>query len=118
MSRVLVVFQHGPYGCLRPREGLDFALAAVAYEHRVRVLFVGAGLELLRRGQDPQSIAQNPYTQGFRALSLHGVEACGFDRQERQARGLRPEDLLIEGQDLDAAERQRWVRDADCTFTF
>lgn len=118
MALILVVFQSGPYGHLQAQEGLDVALAAIAFEHRVRVLFVGDGVDLLRRGQNPTLIGQKCYTAGFRSLALHGVQACGVEAQARKDRGLQCEDLLIETEDLEVSQQQQWITDANAIFSF
>lgn len=75
MARVLVVFREGSAHAGRVRDGIDLALAALAFDHEVRVLFTGAGTALLH---EEGELAAN-----LRALSYHGATAVGADADVR-----------------------------------
>lgn len=101
MAGVLVVFRNGPSDALRVRDCLDLALAALAFDHSVRVLFTGEGAELLR-GEDRELSAN------LRALAFHGAEAIGVD----VALAV-PGAPVLAAQPLDAATRSAWLAAAD-----
>ncbi len=65
------MFRHGPTHAARVRDGLDLALAALAFDHEVGVLFTGEGEALLREGGE---LAAN-----LRALEFHGATIVGSD---------------------------------------
>jgi hypothetical protein len=101
MARVLVVFREGPAQALRARDCLDLALAAIAFDHEVRVLFTDAGAALLR-GED------GALSANLRALAFHGAEAIGVD-----AALAVPGDPVLAAQPLDDATRTAWLAAAD-----
>jgi sulfur relay (sulfurtransferase) DsrF/TusC family protein len=101
MARVLVVFREGPAQALRARDCLDLALAALAFDHTVRVLFTGEGAELLCGGD--RELSAN-----LRALAFHGAEAIGVD-----AEASVPGDPVLAAQPLDDAARRAWLAAAD-----
>lgn len=101
MSRVVVVFRAGPAEALRARDCLDLALAAIAFDHSVRVLFTAGGAALLR-GADSELSAN------LRALAFHGAEAIGVD-----AALAVPGDPVLAAEPLDDATRSAWLAAAD-----
>jgi predicted peroxiredoxin len=101
VARVLVVFRAGPAEPMRVRDCLDLALAAIAFDHSVRVLFTGAGAELLQ-GRDGELSAN------LRALAFHGAEAIGVDAAASVAGGP-----VLAAQPLDEAARSAWLATAD-----
>ncbi|HET7845564.1 MAG TPA: DsrE family protein [Xanthomonadales bacterium] len=71
MARVLVVFREGLAQESRVRDGIDLALAALAFDHEVTVLFTGAGAALPGEGGE---LAAN-----LRALAYHGATVLAAD---------------------------------------
>lgn len=117
MSRILVLFRHAAHDRGRARDGLDAALAALAFEHAVDVLFVGAGVGLLRDAAQGSAL-QRDWTPGLRALPRHGVERVGADAEALAAHGLDRGRLALPAQALDAPQRARWLAEADVVLAF
>lgn len=106
------MFSRGPEAELAGREGLDLGLAALAFDHRLSVLFEGAGAILLR----PLSVtatAQTDWRRGLRTLPLHGAAAIGVDASALALHGLDSGALLMPAMPLDPAACADWMRDAD-----
>ena len=101
--RVLVVFREGPAQAARVRDGIDLALAALAFDHEVDVLFLGAGAELLR-GADAELAAN------LRALPFHGTHAIGVDA------ALASDGPVFAAQPLDADGQRAWFAAATHVF--
>jgi len=99
--RILVVFRKGPDEALRVRDCLDLALAAIAFDHTVRVLFTSAGAALLR-GENRE------LTSNLRALAFHGVEAIGVDAALAVVG-----DSVFAAQPLDESAIREWHAGAD-----
>jgi tRNA 2-thiouridine synthesizing protein C len=118
MADILVRFAHGPHGSMRARDGLDAALAMLAWDHRVRVLFEADGVGLVVAGQDPATAGGKDWTRAFRALALHGVDAIGIDADALAERGLSARPLLVDAVALDAAARRAWTGAADVVLAF
>jgi tRNA 2-thiouridine synthesizing protein C len=118
VAHVLIRFAHGPHGAARARDGLDAALAMLAWEHRVRVLFEADGVGLIVAVQDRTATGQRDWTRAFRALVLHGVDAIGIDAEALVARGLSACPLMLDAVPLDAAARRAWTGEADVVLAF
>jgi tRNA 2-thiouridine synthesizing protein C len=117
MARILVLFRHAALDRGRGRDGLDAALAALAFEHAVDVLFVGAGVSLLRDVAQGAPL-QRDWTPGLRALPRHGVERLGVDAEALTSLGMDPRRLALPAQVLDAPGRARWMAEADVVLAF
>lgn len=49
----LIVIDQPPYGSWAGREALDMAFSLAAFDQPVTLLFCGAGVNWLRKGQEP-----------------------------------------------------------------
>lgn len=101
--RILVVFREGPAQAVRVRDGIDLALAALAFDHELDVLFTGDGAALLR---ETGELGAN-----LRALAFHGAHAIGVD-----AALAAPSSPVLDAQPLDAAAQRAWFACADHVF--
>lgn len=117
MARVLLVFSQGPDPGGASREGLDAGLAALAFDHRLAVLFEGPGVALLRPVH-PAGDGLPDWRRGLRTLPLHGAAAVGVDADALAAHGMDAARLLLEATPLDAATRARWIAEADVVLAF
>ena len=95
MARLLFVFRHGPHGSERAREGLDAALAALAFDHRVDALVLGEGVLALKPGHDTAAAGMKDFAPGFGALARHGLERAVASRAALDALGLAPDGLAL-----------------------
>lgn len=86
MSRVLVVLTSPPGSSAR--DGIDAALAAVAYDHLVSVMLVGDGVSLVVPGQQSQLYGQPDLLRGLAALIHHGVDEVIASAACLRARGI------------------------------
>jgi tRNA 2-thiouridine synthesizing protein C len=117
MANILVLFRHGAHDRGRARDGLDAALAALAFEHELDVLFVGDGVSLLRDAAQSAPL-QRDWTPGLRALPRHGARRLGADRDALAAHGLERGPLALPVEVLDPATRARWMAQADVVLPF
>lgn len=118
VARVLVVFRSGPHGSYRARDGLEFALAALAFEHEVAVLALGDGAALLVPGQDPRAIGRYEFSRQFLALRRHGLARCGVARSALDALGLAAPALLLAPEPLEPAAVAEWITAHDVVVAF
>lgn len=115
MAHLLVRFARAAQAGAAARDGIDLALAALAYEHHVSVLFEGDGVGLLACANATAELA---WTRGFAALSLHGVARVGVDAEALARRGLAERPLQLPAEALDAQARRAWIEEADAVFAF
>ena len=118
MAEILLIFRRGPHDGLRSREGLDAALAALAFDHPLSVLFDSAGATLLRPAVDCADAGLSAWTMGLGALPLHGIRRCGVSEHALAVHGLRDQSLLLDAQVLDRAAAASWIAQSDVVLVF
>ena len=117
MARILLLFSHATHDGWRAREGLDAGLAALAFDHELSLLFVGAGVCLLRT--TPQAApGLRDWGASLGALGAHGAERVGAAADALAAHGLAGARLRLDAIELDAAQRSDWIRSADVVLPF
>ena len=117
-KRFLSVHRHGPHGGIRAQEGLDVLLMVVAFEQPLSVVFMDDGVYLLKRDQHPGRIGLKNFCAGFPSLTLYDVREVYAERESLELRGLRPDDLLMPVQVIDAAALGRMMDEHDVVLTF
>jgi tRNA 2-thiouridine synthesizing protein C len=118
MKKILIVFRHGPHGSSAGREGLELALAALAFDQPVNALFIGDGVLLLRHGQDTKAAQVKDFAPGFRALLQHGLEKAAVVGEDMAQRGMAPTDLQLAAERIDAKAAARWIGEHEICIGF
>lgn len=90
----LIVIDQPPYGAWAGREALDMAFSLAAFDQSVSLLFMGTGVNWLRKAQGPQEIEQKSVEKNLSAAPIFGVEAIYADAAACIQYGLGPEDIL------------------------
>ena len=90
---LLLVFRRAPYGGSSARAGLDFALAAAAFEQPVSLLFMDEGVWLLQPGQDAAAIGARSIEKTLASLPLYDIESLYVDAESALRHGLDPAGL-------------------------
>ncbi|MDC0661830.1 DsrE family protein [Marinobacter sp. SS21] len=91
---VLIIIDQAPYGNWSGREALDMALSLAAFDQPVSLLFVGAGINWLRKQQNPAPIQQKGVNRNLAGATVFGIEELLADQDALQRYGLGAEDLL------------------------
>ncbi|MDX1754997.1 MAG: DsrE family protein [Marinobacter sp.] len=91
---VLIVIDQAPYGNWSGREALDMALSLAAFDQSVSLLFVDAGVNWLRKHQNPAPIQQKGVNRNLAGAQVFGVEELLADQSALQQYRLEPDDLL------------------------
>jgi tRNA 2-thiouridine synthesizing protein C len=100
MNRVLIVIASAAGASAR--DGVDAALAAIAYEHQVAVLLIGDGVGLAIRHQQPERHGVPDLTRALAALIHHGVDAIWVSQNCLNVRGI--VEIAIVARRLEAKE--------------
>ena len=87
MSKILVLI--ADCAGASAREGVDAALAALAYEHVVSVLLVGDGVTLVADQQSPLRHGTADLSRMLAACVHHGVEMLAASEACLDARGIK-----------------------------
>ena len=118
MERLVLLTRHAPYGGAGPREAIDTALAAAAFDLPVTVVFDGDGVWQLVRDQAPGAIEEKNVGANLEALPLFDVEDLRVTRRALDERGLDAEDLLLPVTVLDDPALGALLRSADQVLSF
>lgn len=88
----LIIIDQPPYGGWAGREALDMAFSLAAFDQPVSLLFVGAGVNWLRKGQNASAIEQKSVEKNLAAAPVFGIEEILADRDSCERYSLsRPE---------------------------
>lgn len=107
-----------PYGRSQAREALDALLAAAAFEQDVSVLFVGDGLYLLLKNQQPGAIEQKNFTASFGLFNLYGINQIYAAETDLVERRLTPDQLALAVTVLSREELTSLLRSQDQILSF
>ena len=107
MAKLMVVFRTAPYGAIYSFEGLENVLIMGAYDQDVSVLFIDDGVLAIKKGMDNSGTGIKDFSPTFRALEAYDIEKIFIDRTSMETRGLTKEDLVIDGEliEADAVEK-------------
>lgn len=100
-KRIAVVCRHAPYDGSYPREALDTALAAAAFDQPVTVVFMGDGVWQLLREQRPEGGKSLEKQLG--ALPLYDIDTLYVEAESLAQRGLNVAELALPVQVLAGA---------------
>ncbi len=90
----LIIIDQPPYGSWEGREALDMAFSLAAFDQPVSLLFCGAGVNWLRKGQDAAKVQQKSIERNLAAAPIFGVEALLADSNACGQYGIAETDLL------------------------
>lgn len=76
----LIIIDQPPYGGWAGREALDMAFSLAAFDQPVSLLFVGAGVNWLRKDQNASAIEQKSVEKNLAAAPVFGIEEILADR--------------------------------------
>lgn len=78
----LIIIDQPPYGGWAGREALDMAFSLAAFDRPVSLLFTGAGVNWLRRGQQADQVHQKSVERNLSAAPIFGVELLMADQDD------------------------------------
>lgn len=90
----LIVIDQAPYGLWAGREALDMAFSLATFDQEVSLLFTGAGVNWLRKGQSPEAIEQKSVEKNIAAAPIFGVETILVDKASCDRYGLSSDELI------------------------
>ncbi|TGN41624.1 DsrE family protein [Marinobacter confluentis] len=90
----LIIIDQPPYGSWEGREALDMAFSLAAFDQPVTLMFCGAGVNWLRKGQNAGKVGQKSVERNLAAAPIFGVEALLACTEACNRYGLTQTDLL------------------------
>lgn len=100
-------------------EGLDLALVAATFEHRVTLVFMDDGVFQLLKNQAPEhAFGMRDFCRALRALPQYGCEAVLVESESLQARNVVAEDFLTTVTVVGRGELAEILAAQDCVIDF
>ena len=90
----LIVIDQPPYGSWTGRDALDMTFSLAAFDQPAAMLFLGAGVHWLCKGQAADAVGQKSVEKNLSAAALFGVEQILVDAWACAQYGLEIDDLL------------------------
>ena len=115
--KFMFVNRKAPYGTIYAQEILEVVLIAGAYEQDITVVFMDDGVFALKKGQDTKGINMKNFSPTYRALDGYDVEKLYVDKSSMEARGLVPEDLIVDVEIKTSEEIGRLMEEQDVIIT-
>ena len=117
-KRILIVCRRPPYGESFAREALDVAMASAAFDQEIALLFLDAGVTLLAKNQQPETIGDKSLEKQFAALPLYDVNELYVDADALQQYRLSQTDLSLPAQPLATGEITQLLERSDIVLNF
>jgi len=117
-KRILIVCRRPPYGESFAREALDVAMASAAFDQEIALLFLDAGVTLLAKNQQPETIGDKSLEKQFAALPLYDVNELYVDVGALQQYRLSQTDLSLPAQPLTTGEITQLLERSDIVLNF
>ena len=89
-----MVIDQPPYGTWAGREALDMAFSLAAFDQSVSLLFMGTGVNWLRKSQKTGGIEQKSIEKNLSAAPIFGVEAMYAEASACARYGLTVENMV------------------------
>ena len=94
-KQTLVIFSKSPYSSALAREGIDYCLAAAAFEQNIKLLFTGDAVLQLLKHQKPEQISQKNIAKTLSALPIYGINTFYVDEAALTKYELTQEHLCL-----------------------
>ena len=117
-KKFLYVNRKAPHGTVYALESLEVVLIAAAFEQDVSVAFLDDGVFQLKKDQDTTGVEMKNFSKTFRALEMYDVEKLYVEKESMEARGLTPDDLLVDVEVMDAATMAKMMDEQDVILSF
>lgn len=119
MKKIACIQRRAPHGSVFAAEGLDLALVAAAFEHRVTLVFMDDGVFQLLKNQAPErSFGMRDFCRALRALPQYGCGPALVERESLQARNVDVEDFLTAVTVVGRAKLLEVLAAQDCVIDF
>ena len=110
MKKLLITINTAP---TPDTETLEFVLAMLAFDHEVRLAFIGDGLFWLLSNQQARKLGGKSPQKLIAALEMYGCEHIAYFENEITARGLAVTDISQSASPLSREIYAAWQADAD-----
>ena len=115
VKNIMFVNRKAPYGTIYALEVLESVLISAAFEQNVTVAFIDDGVYQIKKGQNTDAVEMKNFSPTYRIVEEEKVDAdedpdmdmvwriC-VEKESMEARGLTPDDFVIDVEVLSGAE--------------
>ncbi|MCX7945399.1 MAG: sulfurtransferase complex subunit TusC [Hydrogenophilus sp.] len=118
MKKFMFVNRKAPYGSVYALESLEVVLITAAFEQQVSVVFLDDGVYQLVKGGQTRGIEMKNHIPAYRVLPDYDIDKFYVERESMEARGLTPEDFVVDVIVLSAAELGALMEEQDVVLSF
>lgn len=116
-KRILFLLTRAPYASARALETLESVLVAGVFEQQVSVLFKGAGVHQLLKGQKGSAVGQRTVGKVLAALPEYEVERIFVCEPSMQRLGLEESDFCVSVQRVDEIGQRDLIAGQDAVMS-
>lgn len=117
-----------PYGSIYAQEIQEMVLISAAFEQNTAVVFMDDGVYQIKKGQDTSATGMKNFSPTYGIFQMEKEDAeededvdvvwhIVVEKESMEARGLTPEDFVIDVEVMDAAELQKLMAEQDVILT-
>jgi tRNA 2-thiouridine synthesizing protein C len=117
-KKFMFVNRTAPYGSVYALESLEVVLITAAFDQDVSLVFVEDGVFQLTKGQQTKGIETKNFSPAYRALEGYDVEKLYVEQASLAARGLTPDDLIVDVTVLSSRELGALMDEQDVVLSF
>ena len=114
VKNFMFVNRKAPYGTIYALEVLEAVLISAAFEQNANIVFMDDGVFQIKKGQNPKAVNMKNFSPTYRIIEEEKNDAEEDDdmdmvwriiveKESMEARGLTPDDFVVEVEVLDAA---------------
>ncbi|GAB6049292.1 sulfurtransferase complex subunit TusC [Hydrogenophilus islandicus] len=118
MKKFLFVNRKAPFGSVYALESLEVVLITAAFEQEVGVAFLDDGVYQIVKGTQPKGIEMKNHIPAYRVLPDYDIDKFYVERESMEARGLTPDDFVVDVTVLSAAEMGELMEAQDVVLSF
>lgn len=118
IKKFAFINRKAPYGTIYALESLEVVLISAAFDQDVSLVFADDGVYQLKKGQATKAVGMKNFSPTYRALEGYDIEKLYVEKASMEARGLTPEDLVVDVEVLDSAEMAALLEEQDVVMSF
>jgi len=116
-QKFMFVNRKAPYGSIHMHELQEMMLICGAYEQDVTAVFMDDGVYAIKKGQQGAALNMKHFSPTYRALDGYDIEKLYVEKESMEARGLTPDDFLVDIEIKTAAEIGALMEEQDVILT-
>jgi tRNA 2-thiouridine synthesizing protein C len=110
MKKLLITINSAP---TQDTEALEFVLAMLAFDHQVRLTFVGNGIFWLQTNQQARKLGGKSPQKLIAALEMYGCEHITYFENDIKTRGLAAANINQSAAPISCETYAAWQTDTD-----